>query len=244
MPVTVPAAVEVPVDKSAAHAKIVAARADARQERHHAKDVAKLNKGFDAAHAQWQSNLSDLEEMLAQAQQFHGDSSSEILLKSGERQYVAIAGSVVEDRAGQRTFVGGSQGVSIPIGSIGGRSVRYRVGRMKGHVVQAPPVATAIDQGRIIVTNQRVVFQGIKQTRECLFAKLVGFEHIDVGDTVVSVSNRQKPTRLRYAPTDSNWFQFGLTLAIADNRGQTLEFVEQLSSKVDEQRMAEPQPAA
>lgn len=101
--------------------------------------------------------------------------------------------------------------------------------------------SATIDQGKIIVTNQRVVFEGPKQTRECLLTKLVGYEHLDVGDTVISVSNRQKPTRLHYADADSNGFQFGLALAIADYRGQTAQLVRELSSQLEVERVAEPQ---
>lgn len=229
--------------KEAAHVEATAAKMLHRQQRQHSKEIATQNKHFDGDHAEWAAKVQDLEGMLQHAQQFHGESSNAVLLKSGEMQYVSIPGSIVEDRAGQRTFVGGSQGISFPIGAIGGRTVRYRVGKMKGHVVQAPAVATVIDQGKIVVTNQRVVFEGVKQTRESLFTKLVGYEHLDVGDTVISVSNRQKPTRLRYAATDSNEFQFGLALAIADYRGQTAQLVQELASQLDAERLAEPRLA-
>ena len=229
--------------KQLARVEAVAAKTLQKRNRQHQKETATRNKHFDENHAEWAAKVTDLEQMLQHAQQFHGESSNEVLLKSGELQYVSIPGGIIEDRAGQRTFVAGSQGISFPIGTIGGRSVRYRVGKMKGHVVQAPPVATMIDQGKIIVTNQRVVFEGPKQTRECLFTKLVGYEHLDVGDTVISVSNRQKPTRLHYADADSNGFQFGLALAIADYRGQTAQLVRELSSQLEVERVAEPQLA-
>ena len=234
-------------DRHAAKKAVKAAAAEAkelqRQQRQHQKQVAAQNRHFDGDHAEWAAKVQDLEFMLQHAQQFRGDLSGDVLLKSDELHYVSIPGSLIEDRAGQRTFVGGSQGISIPIGTIGGRSIRYRVGKMKGHVVQAPSVATVIDQGTIAVTNRRIVFVGVKQTRECLFAKLVGYEHLDVGDTVISVSNRQKPTRLHYAAADSNEFQFGLSLALADFRGQTAQLVQELTSQLDAERAGEPRLA-
>jgi hypothetical protein len=129
---------------------------------------------------------------LQQAQRFHGDTSGEVPLKSGELHYVSIPGSLIEERAGQRTFVGGSQGISIPIGTIGGRGIRYRFARMKGHVVQAPAVATVIDEGTIVVTNQRVVFEGLRQTRECLFAKLAGTTALNAA-TYLDMAVRARP---------------------------------------------------
>jgi len=64
--------------------------------------------------------------------------------------------------------------------------------RGRGHYVSGAPTPTAIDNGTVYVTNQRVIFQGSKQTRECKFAKLLGVQHDDVeGSTTLSVSNRQ-----------------------------------------------------
>jgi hypothetical protein len=47
--------------------------------------------------------------------------------------------------------------------------------------VQGAPVPTAIDSGNAYITSQRVIFQGTKQTRECRFDKLVGFQHTGDG---------------------------------------------------------------
>jgi hypothetical protein len=38
----------------------------------------------------------------------------------------------------------------------------------------------------VFITNKRVVFEGAKQTRECVFTKLVGVQHGD-GETPVGV---------------------------------------------------------
>ncbi len=95
---------------------------------------------------------------------------------------------------------------------VGGRSVRYRVGASKGHYAQGASTPTAIDVGTVFITNQRVIFQGNKQTRECAFAKLIGFQHADDGSTTFSVSNRQKPTVIRYRSDLSASFDFRLDL--------------------------------
>lgn len=227
-------------NSAAKKAAVKAVKMAARDEKKHLKEVRVGNRHFDERHNEWLARVTDMEDMLTQAQQFHGRESNEILLKKGELLYASIPGGIIEDRAGKREFVAGHQGVSLPIGKIGGRSVRYYVGQTKGHAVQAPPVATLIDTGRIVITNQRVVFQGLKQTRESLFTKLVGYEHLGVGDTVVSVSNRQKPTRLHYASSDSNEFQFMLVLALADFRGQTSELVKELHENLSLARAEEP----
>ncbi len=92
--------------------------------------------------------------------------------------------------------------------------MRYRVGATRGHYVQGTPHPTAIDTGTVFVTNHRVIFQGANQTRECTFDKLLGVQHSDEdGITVLSVSNRQKPTTIHYGPRIAGWFDFRLDLA-------------------------------
>jgi hypothetical protein len=89
-----------------------------------------------------------------------------------------------------------------------------------------------------------VIFQGAKQTRECLFAKLIGFQHSDaLGSTTFSVSNRQKPTTIHYGPALSDSFDFRLDLALAHFRGTVAALVDQLQAdldKLDTERPAAP----
>jgi hypothetical protein len=147
----------------------------------------------------------------------------------------------VEDRRGRGTYTGGSHGVSIPVGSIGGRSVRYRVGATRGHYVQGDPTPTAIDSGNVFITNKRVIFQGAKQTRECLFSKLIGVEHDDQeGSTVISVSNRQKPTTLHYGPKIAGWFDFRTDFALAQFKGTVPQLILQLQTELASIEQAKP----
>ena len=190
----------------------------------------------------WQSLRDGYAEMLQYAQGPGGFDSNEIMLQAGEHLVAKVNGaSLVEDRRGRGTYTGGSQGVSIPVGSIGGRSVRYRVGATRGHYVQGDPVPTAIDSGNVFITNKRVIFQGAKQTRECLFAKLIGIEHDDqIGTTVVSVSNRQKPTTIHYGPKIAGWFDFRMDLALAQYKGTVDDLVLGLQTELAGIEQAKP----
>jgi hypothetical protein len=156
------------------------------------------------------------------------------MLKVGESVFAKVTNtSLIEERRGPGHYQGHSQGVSIPIATFGGRSVRYRVGVNKGHFVSGTPTPTAIDTGTTFITNQRVIFEGGKQTRECAFAKLIGFEHDDsAGSTTFSVSNRQKATTIRYGPKLSASFDFRLDLALAHFRGTVGDLVRQLQMEV------------
>jgi hypothetical protein len=156
------------------------------------------------------------------------------MLGAGEALFLkATNTALIEDRRGQGHYEGHSTGVSIPIGSVAGRSVRYRVGANKGHYVQGTPTPTAIDTGSIYVTNKRVIFQGSKQTRECVFAKLIGFEHNDVaGSTTFSVSNRQRATTVFYGPALAPVFDFRLDLALAHFKGTLADFTNQIQGEL------------
>jgi hypothetical protein len=177
---------------------------------------------------------------------YAGDPASEIMLKPGESVFAGMAGaSLIEERRGRGQWEGRSSGVSVPVGSLGGRSVRYRVGGTRGHYVQGAPAPTAIDTGTLYVTNMRVIFQGTRQTRECLFSKLVGFQHDDqAGTTVFSVSNRQKPMTVFYGPEMSAWFDFRLGLALAHYRNDLAAFIAHLQADLASLDAHKPQPPA
>ena len=179
--------------------------------------------------------------MLRQPEQ--GSPSSDIVLKSGEGVFATVNGVAWwKTGEGQDTTPGRSQGVSIPVGSVGGRSVRYRVGANKGHFVQGERTPTAVDQGKLVITNQRVLFVGGKKTIECLFAKLVSAE-VSGGDLALSVTNRQKVTRVHYGPKLDGWVQMRLTLAMSIARGDSDEFAAQIQEQLNELEAKRPQPA-
>jgi hypothetical protein len=187
--------------------------------RHHQEK--KAYHEYQAKLAAWQAQRDAYANLLTVAETYAGEPSTSILLKPGEAVFAAVTDvALVEDRRGAGEWKGRSQGFSMPVASIGGRSIRYRVGSSRGHFQQGTPTPTAIDVGTAYITNRRMIFQGARQTRECLFDKLVGFQHDDaIGQTIFSVSNRQKPTCIHYGSSLSDWFDFRLDLAIARYRG-------------------------
>ena len=193
-------------------------------EDHKAKKSAKEH---EAALSAWQAERDSQADLLNTAKTSTGSGADSIMLKASEAVFAKVTNtSLIEDRKGPGHYAGHSQGVSIPIGSFAGRSVRYRVGANKGHYVSGAPTPTAIDNGTTFITNQRVIFQGGKQTRECAYAKLIGFEHDDgAGSTTFSVSNRQKPTTIHYGPGIAGWFDFRLDLGLAHYKGTVAELV-------------------
>lgn len=212
-------------------------------ERHQQK---KAQEHYEEQLAEWKKQHDETAQLIELA---HGNvetNSDQILLKPGEHLIGSVTGAgLIEERRGAGHWQGGSQGISIPIGSIGGRSVRYRVGETRGHFVQGAPVATAVDTGTLFITDQRLIFEGARQTRECAFAKLIGVQYSSDGAVSVSVSNRQKPTTVHYGPNIAGWVHFRIELALARFRGTTNELIEQLNqqlSAIDRLRPVPPPP--
>jgi hypothetical protein len=207
-------------------------------DKHKAK---KAEEQYKSEMEAWQSEHDELTAVLQAATTRTGSPSSDIMLKSGEAVFASVGNvSLVEDRRGAGHYAGTSQGFSIPVGSVGGRSVRYRVGANKGHFVQGELHPQAVDQGKLVITNQRVLFVGGRKTIECLFAKLVSAE-VSGGELALSVSNCQKVTRVHYGPKLDGWVQMRLTLAMSIGRGDSDQFAAQIQEQLNELEAKRPQ---
>ena len=208
---------------------------------HKAKQAA---EAYDDAMKQWLEQGAWYKELIQTTQTFKGSNSPEMVLGPGEAVFYKVTGAaLIEDRRGAGHYEGRSSGISIPVGSLGGHTVRYRVGASRGHYAQGAPTPTAIDTGTVFITNKRVIFQGRKQTRECAFTKLIGFHHdATTGTTTFSVSNRQKPTTIHYGPQLSGAFQFRLDLGLAHYRGTVNELLQHLTREANAMLAARPLP--
>ncbi|HEY2703519.1 MAG TPA: hypothetical protein VGL20_07500 [Candidatus Dormibacteraeota bacterium] len=202
-------------------------------------------KRYEAQRAEWQGHVDGLEEYLRLIRGFAGDGAAGgLVLKRGETIFGRVEGaSLVETRVQGGHWASASSGFSLPVGSIGGRSIRYHVGRSRGHYVQGSPVPTAIDRGTMAITSQRVVFVGARQTRECAFAKLVGYRH-DGGELTLSVTNRQNPTTIHYGPELDAWFVERFELALAHFRGTVAQLDSQVAGLLVEAASHRPEPPA
>ncbi|TME38227.1 MAG: hypothetical protein E6I61_13405 [Chloroflexi bacterium] len=97
---------------------------------------------------------------------------SPLVLKKGEQAYLSWPAGLAR-HVSKMTFVGGSQGMSFPIGRTG---IRYRLGTFRGHPV-TQDVIRRIDDGTLVLTNQRLVFIGGSKSTSTPLAKLL---HVEV----------------------------------------------------------------
>lgn len=180
----------------------------------------------------WQAERDEAEELLQTARTFHGDRRAEgLLLANGETVFAVVLNTaLIEDRKGAGHWEGRSSGVSVPLG----HGVRYRVGKTRGHYVSGPARPSGIDEGTSYITSKRVIFKGARQTRECVYSKMIGYEHDDAGLTTFAVSNRQKATRIAYGADVAPVFRFRLDLALAHFNGTVPEMVSDLEAYVSD----------
>ena len=194
----------------------------------------------EAALQEWTEQMQELRGLLAVASGESASGITSLILKKGEIGVAQITNvGLIEERKGAGQWKGASQGVSFPIGHVAGRQVRYRVGQTRGHYVQGAPVPTAVDNGTLTITNQRIVYQGANKNSECAFAKLLGIQH-GSGGLSISVSNRQRPTVVHFGTAIDDWVSNRLSIALALYNGDAGDAVTQLQAQLSELESHKP----
>ena len=179
----------------------------------------KVLQQYQAALESWQAARDTCAANLELAKTFNGDDrSSTLLLKPGEALFVTITGAgLIEDRRGRGKWHGGSSGVSFPIGSIGGRSVRYH--RLDARPLRPGRTDTDGDRRRDPVRHEPASrVPRLEADPRMSFREARRLPAHRDGSTVFSVSNRQKATTVHYGPQVSDWFDLRLDLALAHYR--------------------------
>ncbi len=112
--------------------------------------------------------------------------STSLVLKSKEVAALEMPATLC--RWATRTqYVGGSHGVSIPLG----HGLRYRVSSFRGHPVQSQALGR-VDTGQLVVTNQRLVFMGSKKDVSTPIAKVI---HLEPYSDAVGIGREGKESR-------------------------------------------------
>ena len=155
---------------------------------------------FQAQMSLWHEDVSQLDkliEVFTAAARGEDSVSNTLMQKPGE---IALwTGRAVFHETGRTPtrYVGGSSGVSIPLGG----GVRFRVGAMKGTAVPGDSYQMDKDEGVVMLTTERLVFAGPVQTQEWNFDKLLMISTTpDESDYFISVSNRKTTSGVRFSP--------------------------------------------
>ena len=108
-------------------------------------------------------------------------------------------------------YVGSSSGFSIPLVA----GIRYRVGATRGTFVPGDEVQAYKEVGQVLLTTERVLFNGQMNTKEWAFAKWNGASTTyDESDYIFHVSNRQKTSGILLGAQQGREFNRFLAQAI------------------------------
>jgi hypothetical protein len=88
-----------------------------------------------------------------------------------------------------KEYQGGYSGFSFPIGKTG---ARYRVGRVRGRMVEVGTQLQVADTGLLAITNKRAVYMGSRKTVDMPLAKLLNLNVFTDG-VQFQMSNRVNP---------------------------------------------------
>jgi hypothetical protein len=147
----------------------------------------------------WQEDLACLRkiiEVITAASEGKDSVPNTLMQKAGEHTLWSATGIFHETGRTASQYVGGSTGVSVPIGG----GIRFRVGAMKGQVVPGIELQVDKDQGVVMLTTERLIFTGPIHTREWNFDKLLQLSTTDdESDYFISVSNFKKTSGVRFS---------------------------------------------
>lgn len=192
--------------------------------------VKKATRAHEAARRRWEDERNGYVAMLDLARRFHGTSSNQLRLEPGEALFYSVAGaSLVEEHRAVGYRHEGSAGVSIILGSVAARPVRYRATAAGEHAVQGSRTPTAVDTGPMYVTNRRVVLEGMWQTKACGFDELLEVRHVEyAGSTTFVKAFQPESMSVHYGPGLAASFEFRVDLALAHFRGTVGDLVAEL----------------
>jgi hypothetical protein len=116
---------------------------------------------------------------------------SDLMRKKGEVVHLVESAALLKEVV-QREFRAGSRGYSFRVM----KGVSYRIGSMRGQVVEVGRSWVDADEGELTITSQRAVFTGMRKTIEMPYAKLLDLNVFS--DAVqIHLSNRQNPPTFR-----------------------------------------------
>ena len=223
-----------------------ASRRKQRDEHRRAQASEHERQGSQAALNHWQAHADAIADTLEAAKEFTGLDQNELadgfVLKKAERAYALVQqAALIEPRRAPGHYEGGYQGFSVRIV----KGVRYHAGGTRGHYVPGPESPTIIDNGDVLITDQRVMFRGLKQSREWAFAKLLGYSPSpDRQWMALQVSNRQKVSGIAYGTAIADMVEHRLQLALATFQGERDQLIARLENEMRAHLATKPLPPA
>jgi len=174
----------------------------------------KALKVYELEHTDWQRDVEifkKIEAAFMLAVKGEDSVPNNTVQKKGEIILWQGQGQMHETGRTPGRYVGTSQGFSIPLVA----GIRYRVGAQRGTFVAGDEVQAYKEVGQVLLTTERVLFNGQTNTKEWAFSKWNGASTTaDESDYVFHVSNRQKTSGILLGPAQGREFNRFLAQAI------------------------------
>jgi hypothetical protein len=171
-------------------------------------------EAYAIAHTDWQTDIEifkKIKEVFLLAAKGEDAVTNQTIQKAGEIVLWRAQGQFHEAGRGAGSFQGASHGLSIPVVA----GIRYRVGATRGTYVSGDPIQKYGEVGDVILTTERVLFNGMINTREWAFSKWNGAAASeDETDYIFNVSNRQKTSGVLFGARDGREFNRYLSCAL------------------------------
>ena len=195
---------------------------------------------FNMQLAAWQEDVATLEKIITvftAASKGEDSVPNTLMQEKGEHTLWSATGIFHETGRSPSQYVGGSGGVSIPVGG----GIRFRVGAMKGQVVPGAELQMDKDQGVVMLTTERLIFTGPLKSQQWDFDKLLMVSTTpDESDYFINVSNRQKTSGVRFdAVVGREFNRFLGSATVVNERGYEL-LLEELAKLKKEAVGAKP----
>jgi len=169
---------------------------------------------YDAELTNWQSDVEIFQkarDAFVLAAKGEDVVSNQTIQKAGEIVLWTAQGQFHEAGRSAGQYSATSQGFSIPVVA----GIRYRVGATRGTYVSGDPIQKYGEVGDVILTTNRVLFNGMFNTKEWLFSKWNGAAASDdETDYIFHVSNRQKTSGVLFGARDGREFNRLLSCAL------------------------------
>ena len=140
------------------------------------------------------------------------------ILKKDELLLHQAQGYLFEYVQGPSKFQSGSAGVSFGLGG----GVRMNVGGAEGQIQAGEESLTAVDQGYIVFTSDRIVFAGSRESREWVLAKISSAQGIENrSGFMIGYSTRQKLEGLKSLTDEPLVWALELSTAVSQGDRET-----------------------
>jgi len=153
-----------------------------------------------------------------------------------DEHVIAIVSEVglIESRRGPTQFQGGSTGVSFRLT----KRISVRKSGMRGRAEAGEETPTVIDQGKFVISDQRAVFVGTKQSREFEWDNLLSYEMQMLGKKnailYLPVSNRQKVSGIASDLAAMEQVHQRVAFGVAVATGRKADFMKLLEAELGE----------